>query len=120
MDTDTASEIVLAEHPVISDTAEGVESSLLDLLIANLNTLAVVYQKNPDQFVKKAEIHEERENEDEEDDDDDDDAVTGVSRPNSAAVERSDSLMEREKREGGCELRVSDLCENHSLMKTVW
>ena len=74
MDPDTASEIVLAEHPVISDTAEGIESSLLDLLIANLSTLAVVYQKNPDQFVKKAEIHEERENEDEDDDDDDDDS----------------------------------------------
>lgn len=57
---------------------------------------------------------------DNDDDDDDDDAVTGVSRPNSAAVERSDSLMEREKREGGCELRVSDLSEDHSLMKTVW
>ena len=62
----------------------------------------------------------EEESDDDDDDDDDDDAVTGVSRPNSAAVERSDSLMEREKREGGCELRVSDLCENHSLMKTVW
>lgn len=61
-----------------------------------------------------------REEEGDDGDDDDDDAVTGVSRPNSAAVERSDSLMEREKREGGCELRVSDLCENHSLMKTVW
>lgn len=62
----------------------------------------------------------EEEGDDDDDDDDDDDAVTGVSRPNSAAVERSDSLMEREKQEGGCELRVSDLCENHSLMKTVW
>ena len=72
-DPETASEIVLAEHPVISDTAEGVESSLLDLLIANLSTLAVIYQKNPEQFVKKADIHEERANEDEYDDDDDDD-----------------------------------------------
>lgn len=62
----------------------------------------------------------EEEGDDDDDDDDDDDAVTGVSRPNSAAVERSDSLMEREKREGGCELRVSDLSEDHSLMKTVW
>ena len=73
VDADTAAEIVLADRPVISDTAEGVEASLLDLLIANLSTLAVVYQKNPEQFVKKAEIHEERENEDEYDDDDDDD-----------------------------------------------
>ena len=62
----------------------------------------------------------EEEGDDDDDDDDDDDAVTGVSRPNSAAVERSDSLMEREKREGGCELRVSDQSEDHSLMKTVW
>lgn len=62
----------------------------------------------------------EEEGDDDDDDGDDDDAVTGVSRPNSAAVERSDSLMEREKREGGCELRVSDLSEDHSLMKTVW
>ena len=72
-DPETAAEIVLAEHPVISDTAEGVESSLLDLLIANLSTLAVIYQKNPDQFVRKAEIHENREEEDDDEDEDDDD-----------------------------------------------
>ena len=33
VDADTATEIVLADRPVISDTAEGVEASLLDLML---------------------------------------------------------------------------------------
>lgn len=43
-----------------------------------------------------------------------------VETPRSAATERSDSLIEREKREGGCELRVSGVRGGHSLTKTVW
>lgn len=44
-DTEAAREIVCAERPLISDASDDLESSLLDLLIGNISSLAAVYHK---------------------------------------------------------------------------
>jgi len=48
-----AKKIILAEKPPISDLSYSLETSLLDRLIENIGTLASVYQKVRESFVKK-------------------------------------------------------------------
>ena len=47
-DPEAAKEVVLAEKPVIADTSSNLEPALLDVLLANLSTLASVYHKPPE------------------------------------------------------------------------
>ena len=47
-DPEAARAVVLAEKPVIADTAATLEPSLLSALLANLSTLASVYHKPPE------------------------------------------------------------------------
>lgn len=51
-DPAAAKDVVLAEKPVISDETFLLDSNLLDILIANVATLASVYHKPPENFVK--------------------------------------------------------------------
>eukprot|EP01083_Nonionella_stella_P035961 98097_1 len=51
-DPAVAKEVVLTEKPVISDDTFLFERPLLDSLIANIGSLASVYHKPPEQFVK--------------------------------------------------------------------
>jgi AP-1 complex subunit beta-1 len=51
-DPDAARAVVLAERPVISDDTSAIEASTLDMLISNLSTLAAIYHKPPEAFVK--------------------------------------------------------------------
>jgi len=51
-DPEAATQVVLAEKPVISDDTYQLENSVLDNLIANISTLASVYHKPPESFVK--------------------------------------------------------------------
>jgi len=53
IDPNLASLIVLSEKPKISEDASNYESSFLDLLLNNLGTLATIYLKPPELFVKK-------------------------------------------------------------------
>lgn len=53
IDPNMASIIVLAEKPVISEDVSSLEACLMDKLIDNLGTLASVYSKAPEVFVKK-------------------------------------------------------------------
>jgi hypothetical protein len=53
IDPNLASCIVLSDKPRISEDTSSFESSLLDLLLNNLGTLATIYAKPPDLFVKK-------------------------------------------------------------------
>ncbi len=52
-DPELAKRIVLADRPIISDQSYILETNLLDKLIENIGTLASVYIKAPEQFVKK-------------------------------------------------------------------
>ncbi len=53
IDPNLASMIVLYDKPRISEDTSGFDFSLLDLLLNNLGTLATIYAKPPDLFVKK-------------------------------------------------------------------
>jgi len=53
-DPEAARAVVLAEKPVIADTAAALEPSLLAVLLANLATLASVYHKPPEARVRPA------------------------------------------------------------------
>lgn len=69
IDPNIASLIVLADKPRISQDISGLDPSLLDKLVDNLGTLATVYGKPAEMFVKKAKkinMGEEEENEYEE------------------------------------------------------
>ena len=50
-DPEAAKEVVLAEKPVIADTSSNLEPALLDVLLANLSTLAAVYHKPPEVYL---------------------------------------------------------------------
>eukprot|EP00850_Spirogloea_muscicola_P008312 SM000044S15959 [mRNA] locus=s44:228581:233709:+ [translate_table: standard] len=52
-DPEAAKDVVLAEKPIISDEINDFEPSLLDLLLANIATLASVYHKPPEAFVSR-------------------------------------------------------------------
>lgn len=52
-DPEAAKSVVLGEKPLISDTSNLLESSLLNNLIGNISTLASVYHKPPESFVVK-------------------------------------------------------------------
>ena len=47
-DPEAAKQVVLADKPVIADTSSNLEPALLDILLANLSTLASVYHKPPE------------------------------------------------------------------------
>jgi len=68
-DMNVAKAVILAEKPPISDTSYTLDSALLDKLVENIGTLASVYGKPPEQFVKKLrESQNLKELEDEDDD----------------------------------------------------
>lgn len=52
-DPEAAKDVVLAEKPVITDEASGLDSSLLDQLLPNIATLASIYHKPPEAFVSR-------------------------------------------------------------------
>jgi AP-1 complex subunit beta-1 len=66
-DPDAANAVVLAEKPVIHDDSSSFGRDLLNELISNLSTLASVFHKPPDSFVKRRDAGT---FEDEDDDDD--------------------------------------------------
>ena len=53
-DPDAAKAVALAERPVIQDDTASLEPALLDILLRNLSTLASVYHKPPEAFVRRA------------------------------------------------------------------
>jgi len=68
-DPEAAKAVVLGQQPLISGAASGLDEHTLQELIANLSTLASVYHKTPESFVKKIAKRAARESrkEDEED-----------------------------------------------------
>jgi AP-1 complex subunit beta-1 len=52
-DPDAAKAVVLAERPVIQDDSGAIEPALLDVLTRNIATLAAVYHKPPEAFVRR-------------------------------------------------------------------
>ncbi|KAJ9549870.1 hypothetical protein OSB04_022413 [Centaurea solstitialis] len=52
-DPEAAKDVVLAEKPVINDDSNQFESSLLDVLLANIATLSSVYHKPAETFVTR-------------------------------------------------------------------
>jgi len=77
-DPDAAKAVILADRPVIADDTGNLDPVLLDTLTRNLSTLASVYHKPPESFVRRLRVTYEEEGED--DDDDiiyNDDEVTG-------------------------------------------
>lgn len=53
IDPQVAAAIVLTEKPRISEDVSNINSTVLDRLIENLGTLSTVFNKLPEQFVKK-------------------------------------------------------------------
>jgi AP-1 complex subunit beta-1 len=77
-DPDAAKAVILADRPVIADDTTILEATLLDTLTRNLATLASVYHKPAEAFVRRARLtYEDEEEEDEEIDVYADDEVTG-------------------------------------------
>jgi hypothetical protein len=56
IDPNIAAQIVLTEKPRISEDISNIEASLLDKLVDNLGSLASIYVKPPELFVKKTKI----------------------------------------------------------------
>lgn len=48
--------IVLAEKPVISDDTNAIDPALLEVLLANVSTLAAVFHKPPEAFVSRTKV----------------------------------------------------------------
>ena len=93
-DPDAAKAVILAERPVIADDTSSIESSLLDNLTRNLATLASVYHKPAEAFVRRARATYEDDEEDEDEIDVyGDEEVTGGSLPAPAAAQGGDDLL---------------------------
>ena len=56
IDPNLAAQIILCEKPRISEDVSGYDSNLLDVMVNNLGTLASIYVKPPELFVKKTKI----------------------------------------------------------------
>lgn len=54
LDPNVACTIILSEKPRISEESNLIEGSLLDKLVDNLGTLATIYVKPPESFVKRS------------------------------------------------------------------
>ena len=66
IDPQLASKIIVNEKPKINEDASGFDDNLLAILMDNLGTLATIYEKPPEVFVKKTkEKYFDEENEDE-------------------------------------------------------
>ena len=78
-DPEAAQSVVLASKPVINDDTHNMDPAVLEVLIGNIATLASVYHKLPEMFVKDHKSGvirrkgDEKDSDDDEDDDDDDD-----------------------------------------------
>ena len=48
--------VVLADKPVISDDTNVIDPHLLDVLLANISTLASVFHKPPEAFVSRVRV----------------------------------------------------------------
>jgi len=55
-DADAAKAIVLADKPVISDDTNAIDPGLLEVLLANVSTLAAVFHKPPEAFVSRVKV----------------------------------------------------------------
>ena len=53
---DVAKAVVLADKPVISDDTNVIDPHLLDVLLANISTLASVFHKPPEAFVSRVRV----------------------------------------------------------------
>ncbi len=53
IDPNIAAQIILCEKPRISEDVSGYDSSLLDIMVNNIGSLASIYVKPPELFVKK-------------------------------------------------------------------
>lgn len=75
-DPDAARAVVLAEKPQITDDTNAVPASMLTDMLAQISTLASVYHKSPDAFVRRVrkpgEYGDEEEDEEEDDDEEED------------------------------------------------
>ncbi len=76
-DPDAARAVILAEKPVIEDDTNAVPSDKLDDFISQLATLAAVYHKPADAFVRRARKAGEFGKDDDDDDEDEDDESRG-------------------------------------------
>lgn len=70
--------VVLAERPLISDDTNALDPSLLDVLIANISSLAAVYHKPPETFVTRSKIAVPTDDYDSDDSGSDSDSDTGT------------------------------------------
>jgi len=85
-DPEAAQSVVLAAKPVINDETHNMDPAILDVLIGNIGTLASIYHKQPEMFVKDHKSGvirrkgdaESEDDDDEDDDDEDDDDEDGV------------------------------------------
>jgi len=76
-DPEAAKRIVLSDKPVITDDSSQLDGPLLNELITNISTLASIYHKPPDAFVKRSRIPLGATADDDDDDSDDDDSDDG-------------------------------------------
>eukprot|EP01138_Halocafeteria_seosinensis_P013618 gb/GECG01013907.1/.p1 GENE.gb/GECG01013907.1/~~gb/GECG01013907.1/.p1 ORF type:complete len:950 (+),score=157.59 gb/GECG01013907.1/:1-2850(+) len=81
-DPDAAKEVVLASKPTIEDDTNKLDATLLDNLLHNMGTLASVYHKPPEAFVKKSKTSgelddDETESEEDESSEEDDEEAEG-------------------------------------------
>jgi len=72
-DPQSAKAVILGERPVISDDASSLDSDLLDYLTRSLSTLASVYHKPAEAFVRRARATYEDEGEEEEEEEEEGD-----------------------------------------------
>jgi AP-1 complex subunit beta-1 len=52
-DPETAKSVILADKPAISEDSSNFESLFLDKMVENIGSLASIYYKAPEKFVKK-------------------------------------------------------------------
>ena len=97
-DPEAAQSVVLASKPVINDDTHNMDPAVLEVLISNIATLASVYHKLPEMFVKdhKSGVirrkgdEKDSDDDDDDDEDDDDDDEDGVPDSEQASDEDED------------------------------
>lgn len=106
-DPEAAHKVVLAPRPTINDDTYLLDSQLLDTLIANISTLASVYHKPPESFVKggksisftveeeeQSDAEEEEEEEDMKSDAQDDEEPAPKSSKQSSSASSSGNILD--------------------------
>jgi len=100
LNPEAARKVVFADKPPVSDDSDQLDASILNILISNISTLASIYHKPPEYFLKEGKsvvlkkVSSSKKGEEEEEEEDEE--VTSPKKEAPAEDEEDDREVERE------------------------